>query len=99
MTQDTPYSPGAPWHDVAALADLDPAIAHRTEVEGHPVLLLRRESGQVRALSAECPHKGAPLEKGVVCGDRLVCPWHKAIFSIEGGQSAGRASAIISPHE
>lgn len=84
--QDNRHSPGTPWHNVAALADLDPTVAHRTEVGGHPVLLLRQENGQVRALSAECPHKGAPLEKGVVCGDRLVCPWHKAIFSIEDGR-------------
>ncbi|ACI50682.1 Rieske (2Fe-2S) domain protein [Gluconacetobacter diazotrophicus PA1 5] len=86
MTQDSPYRRDAPWHDVAALEDLDPAIARRVEVEGHPVLLLRRENGQVRALAAECPHKGAPLEKSVVCGDRLVCPWHKAIFSVEDGR-------------
>ncbi|MBT9393015.1 FAD-dependent oxidoreductase [Hymenobacter sp. NST-14] len=48
------------------------------------VLLLRRE-GQYLALAAHCPHYGAPLEKGRLIGDQLVCPWHHACFRITDG--------------
>lgn len=86
MTQDNPHNDGGSWHNVASLADLSTTTPYRTEVEDKPVILLRQENGQVRALAGECPHKGAPLEKGVVCDNQLVCPWHKAIFSIQDGR-------------
>ncbi|MFD2787153.1 FAD-dependent oxidoreductase [Hymenobacter rubripertinctus] len=48
------------------------------------VLLLRR-AGQYLALAAHCPHYGAPLEKGRLIGDQLVCPWHHACFRVTDG--------------
>ena len=48
------------------------------------VLFVRDASG-VRAFQAKCPHLGAPLAKGVICGGRLYCPWHKAAFALADG--------------
>ncbi|NVO86584.1 Rieske 2Fe-2S domain-containing protein, partial [Hymenobacter terrestris] len=48
------------------------------------VLLVRRE-GQYRALAARCPHYGAPLEKGRIINDQIVCPWHHACFRVDDG--------------
>lgn len=48
------------------------------------VLLLRR-NGQYHALAAHCPHYGAPLEKGKLVDDKLVCPWHHACFRVTDG--------------
>ncbi|OWP64679.1 NAD(FAD)-dependent dehydrogenase [Hymenobacter amundsenii] len=48
------------------------------------VLLLHRE-GQYLALAAHCPHYGAPLEKGRLVGDQLICPWHHACFRVTDG--------------
>ncbi|MBO0360919.1 FAD-dependent oxidoreductase [Hymenobacter sp. BT186] len=53
--------------------------AHDTEV------LLLRQQGQYHALAAHCPHYGAPLEKGKLVGDKLVCPWHHACFRVTDG--------------
>jgi len=52
---------------------------------GEVDLLLIRDGEQVRAYQATCPHAGAPLEQGAICGDRLVCPWHKAAFNLADG--------------
>src|SRR3569832_464267 len=31
------------------------------------------------------PHNGGPLAEGVLCGTRVVCPWHHAAFNIVNG--------------
>ena len=48
------------------------------------VLFIRDETG-LRAFQATCPHYGAPLVKGMICGRTLYCPWHKAGFDVGDG--------------
>lgn len=48
-------------------------------------ILIARVAGQFYALGAECPHYGAPLEEGLLCADRLICPWHKSCFRVTDG--------------
>ncbi len=48
------------------------------------VLFIRDQTG-LRAFQASCPHYGAPLAKGELCGHTLYCPWHKAAFDIGDG--------------
>ena len=55
------------------------------EVSDEKILLLRTFDGRWRALAPTCPHAGAPLEKGALCGSRLICPWHKSCFSASDG--------------
>ena len=52
---------------------------------GDEAALFVRDGDGVRAFQAKCPHYGAPLAKGVLCGKRVYCPWHKAAFSIADG--------------
>ncbi len=49
------------------------------------ILLLRTFDDQWHAFSPSCPHAGAPLDKGALCGTRLICPWHKSCFSASDG--------------
>jgi apoptosis-inducing factor 3 len=37
------------------------------------------------SLPSHCSHYGAPLAKGVLAGDRIVCPWHAACFNACSG--------------
>jgi apoptosis-inducing factor 3 len=55
------------------------------EVSDKKILLLRTLDGRWRALAPTCPHAGAPLQKGALCGWRLICPWHKSCFSASDG--------------
>jgi apoptosis-inducing factor 3 len=57
----------------------------RVEIEGKPVVLACAE-GQYYAFGGQCPHYSAPLEKGVLKGHSLMCPWHHACFDIRSGQ-------------
>jgi apoptosis-inducing factor 3 len=52
---------------------------------GDKKILLARVNGQLYGLGAECPHYGAPLAEGLLCGDRLLCPWHKSCFRVTDG--------------
>ncbi len=71
-------------HDVTALEAIEAGQMRVVEIEGQSVLLVR-DGEYVHALGANCPHAGGPLAEGVRCGDRLVCPWHKATFSLRTG--------------
>lgn len=55
---------------------------------GDDAVLFLRDADGVRAFQAKCPHLGAPLAKGEICGGRLYCPWHKAAFAIADGSLA-----------
>ncbi|HVI69994.1 MAG TPA: Rieske 2Fe-2S domain-containing protein, partial [Pyrinomonadaceae bacterium] len=48
-------------------------------------ILVARVRDRFHAVSATCPHYGAPLVEGALCGTRLVCPWHHAVFNVVSG--------------
>ena len=52
---------------------------------GETRILLARVRDNFHAVSATCPHYGGPLAEGVLCGTRVVCPWHHAAFNIVNG--------------
>ena len=54
---------------------------------GETQILLTRVADRFHAVSATCPHYGAPLAEGVLCGTRIVCPWHHAVFNCINGDS------------
>lgn len=73
------------YQSAIALKDLPPRQPTKVEIGDSEILLIREED-KVRAYQAKCPHAGAPLEKGAICGDKLICPWHKAVFRLSDGQ-------------
>lgn len=79
------------WHAVAWSEEVtdDPfAIT----VCGEALVLLRREDGDVSALSGICPHRFASLAKGRrMAGDRLQCPYHGLEFDAQG-------QCVANPH-
>jgi NADPH-dependent 2,4-dienoyl-CoA reductase/sulfur reductase-like enzyme/nitrite reductase/ring-hydroxylating ferredoxin subunit len=70
---------------LARTTELRPGEMRVVEVSDKKILLLRTLDGQWGAFSASCPHAGAPLEKGTLCGTRLICPWHKSCFAASDG--------------
>lgn len=49
-----------------------------------PVLLWRDAHGQVRALEDRCCHRGAPLSRGRLEGDKVRCLYHGLLFAPDG---------------
>jgi phenylpropionate dioxygenase-like ring-hydroxylating dioxygenase large terminal subunit len=56
----------------------------RRRLLGEPVLLMRREGGAVAALIDRCPHRFAPLSKGLREGDVITCAYHGLGFDLDG---------------
>ena len=65
--------------------DLSAGEMQQFSAEEKEILLACVSEGRFVATAAKCSHYGAPLEKGVLCGSRVVCPWHNACFSLEDG--------------
>ncbi|TKI06328.1 FAD-dependent oxidoreductase [Martelella alba] len=65
---------------LSAMAESEP---QKISVDGTDIVLVKL-GDKVFALEAACPHSGAPLEKGAVCQGKLICPWHKSVFSLDG---------------
>lgn len=71
-------------HSVARLEQLDNHTPLRVQAGSEEVILIR-QGDLVHAYQAHCPHEGAPLDEGALCGGLLVCPWHKAAFAVDEG--------------
>ena len=53
--------------------------------DGEAKVLFVRDAHGIRAFQSKCPHYGAPLAKGAICGGKIYCPWHKAAFDVTDG--------------
>ncbi len=71
--------------NVGRVEDVPDAGMRQVKIDGTKILLVRR-GDQVRAFAGACPHAGAPLAEGVLDGDRVICPWHKAAFCTRTGR-------------
>ena len=51
-------------------------------VVGEDHVFVWRNGNRLKAYSADCPHLGGPLNKGIVVGATIRCPWHHACFDL-----------------
>ena len=84
-------------HPIVALQDVPETGSIRAGLFERPVLVTRVE-GAPRAYVDSCPHLGGPLDRK---GERLVCAWHGAEFSLDGrclqGPAHEDSRAIVLP--
>jgi nitrite reductase (NADH) small subunit len=72
------------WTVIAKTSDLESGRPHSVQTGGKRILIVRND-GKLRAVDAVCPHKGGPLEFGVVEGDTIYCPLHGWPFNLDTG--------------
>ena len=78
----SPYLRNA-WYMAAWSHEVGDQLLRR-RLLGEPVLLYRKEAGDVAAMVDRCPHRFAPLSMGSRDGDVIVCPYHGLGFNSEG---------------
>lgn len=78
--------------DGVALTDLPDGTVVLGHADGDQLLMIRR-GDDVFAVAATCTHYGAPLNKGLIVGETVRCPWHHACFNLRTGE-AERAPAL-----
>lgn len=54
------------------------------QILGRPTFIYRLEDGSLAALLDRCPHRFAPLSKGMRDGDRVICGYHGLTFDSSG---------------
>lgn len=71
------------WYIAGWSADLGTEPVGRTLLE-RPVVLYRDQEGKAIALYGRCPHRFAPLSKGTIVGDQIMCAYHGLVFDRTG---------------
>jgi nitrite reductase (NADH) small subunit len=56
-------------------------------VRGEWVAVFRLRGGELRAVSARCPHAGGPIADGLVDATVVICPLHQHAFELATGCS------------
>ncbi len=69
---------------VCSESDLSEGQPKKADVDGTPLMLLKRD-GEIFALAEKCSHMGGPLSEGQIEGDTVVCPWHGSRFCLKDG--------------
>ena len=78
------------WYMAAWAEDVTEKSLTRTLL-GEPVLMYRLADGKVVAMMDRCPHRFAPLSKGVRHGDVIECLYHGLRFD-------GAGACVMNPH-
>jgi toluene monooxygenase system ferredoxin subunit len=73
------------FEKACSLDDLWEGDMVEAEVNGHVVVLVWPEGGEVRAFQGVCPHQDIPLAEGKFSGRTLTCRAHLWTFDVETG--------------
>jgi len=92
--------------EIGAATDFPVGEFRIIEIAGHSVGVIRLADGAIHAIRNHCPHKGAPVCRGIVggtwppsepgelaytqAGEVLVCPWHGYEYDIRTGRELFR---------
>lgn len=71
---------------LGTITDLRPGDCARFELAEGDELAVYNVNGEFYATENFCPHKGAPLSEGVMCGHVVECGWHGWQFDVRTGE-------------
>lgn len=74
------------YRKVSTLDDLWEGDMLEVEADGHDILLVWPEGGQVQAFQAVCPHQDIPLAEGKFDGRVVMCRAHQWTFDGHSGE-------------
>lgn len=76
----------ARWYKGARVGEIADRQCKAVLINGTAVALYNL-SGEYFAIEDACTHMGSSLSSGWLEGDRAVCPWHLAEFSVRTGEA------------
>lgn len=79
---------GDQWLHVGRLDDI-PRQGSRvvSRPDSDDIAIFRTADDAVFAIGNRCPHKGGPLDQGLVHGHRVACPLHGWRIQLEAGEA------------
>ncbi len=73
------------WLSVGRVEDVpEPGDYFATTLLREPLVIVRREDGEIQALSAVCRHRGMVVASGRGNAKRFVCPYHLWNYNLDG---------------
>lgn len=72
------------WYPICLSSDLPVGGVLGVDFLDGRVVAFRGDNGEARVMSAYCPHVGADLSHGDVCGNAIRCPFHHWEFDQDG---------------
>lgn len=86
------------WIDIGHIEDIPLRGARVVKTPVGCVALFRTAEEEVFAASDRCPHKGGPLSEGIVHDNKVTCPLHNWVFSLETGEAQGADEGQIATY-
>src|SRR3982751_4687638 len=84
---------------ICSKSELPPA-GQATEITvGDKVICIANVNGTISAIDNVCLHRGGPLARGVVDGDKIVCPWHGWQWNLKTGEAVHTALAKVAVYQ
>lgn len=85
---DDVATPGAAGQKlfVGAISDLQPGVCARIELPHGDEIAIYNVDGEFYATDNSCPHRGAPLSDGALCGHVIECSLHGWQFDVRTGE-------------
>lgn len=71
---------------VGRIEDFPPSACISFELPDGSELAIYNVNGEFYATENFCPHKGAPLTEGTMCGHIVECGWHGWQFDVRSGE-------------
>jgi nitrite reductase/ring-hydroxylating ferredoxin subunit len=84
---------------VARVEDLPEGRGATVELPGGRELALYNAGGEFYAIENFCPHKGAPLAEGNLCGHTVECDWHGWHFDLRTGACLDHIAEAVETYE
>lgn len=84
---------------VGRVEDLPAGRGATVELEAGGELALFNVDGALYAVENFCPHRGAPLAEGALCGATVECELHGWRFDLRTGECLTRAGAPVETYE
>jgi nitrite reductase/ring-hydroxylating ferredoxin subunit len=72
--------------EAGRVEDITEGSCKTIELPAGRELALYRVNGEFYATENFCPHKGAPLAEGTLCGHVIECDWHGWQFDVRTGE-------------
>jgi nitrite reductase (NADH) small subunit len=63
-------------------------------IDGRRIAIFRSAAGWF-ALDAVCPHRGGPLEDGIVCDHAVICPLHDRRYDLASGAALSGGEGVV----
>ena len=84
---------------VGRVEDVPEGRGATVELHGGKELALYHIDGRFHAIENFCPHKGAPLADGTLCGHAVSCDWHGWRFDVRTGACVNRVADAVETYE